>query len=311
MTHTDRHFRYFLRLMSRHVILYTEMITTGAIIHGQQFHRFEFSDMEHPLALQLGGNDPEELSECAKIAEQTGFDEINLNIGCPSDRVKNGQFGACLMAYPDRVAECVAAMKMTVDIPVTVKTRIGIDELDSYDHLANFIGKVYQGGCNTFIIHARKAWLEGLSPRQNREIPPINYETVYNIKSDFPQLEIIINGGITNLRQSLEHLNTVDGVMIGRAVCNNPYMLAQADQLIFNSAATIVSREEILKQFIEYAEHQFTKGTSLHEMSRHILGLFQGQPGARRWRRYLSENVYRKDSGINVIEDAFSSIYAA
>jgi len=311
MTHTDRHFRYFLRLMSHHVILYTEMITTGAIIHGQQFYRFEFSDMEHPLALQLGGNDPGELSECAKIAEQTGFDEINLNIGCPSDRVKNGQFGACLMAYPDRVAECVAAMKMTVDIPVTVKTRIGIDELDSYDHLANFIGKVYQGGCNTFIIHARKAWLEGLSPRQNREIPPINYETVYNIKSDFPQLEIIINGGITNLRQSLEHLNTVDGVMIGRAVCNNPYMLAQADQLIFNSAATIVSREEILKQFIEYAEHQFAKGTSLHELSRHILGLFQGQPGARRWRRYLSENIYRKDSGIKIIEDAFSSIYAA
>jgi tRNA-dihydrouridine synthase A len=311
MTHTDRHFRYFLRLISRHIMLYTEMITTGAIIHGKQYHRLDFKSEEHPLALQLGGNDPNQLSDCAKIAEQTGYDEINLNIGCPSNRVKNGLFGACLMAHPDLVAECVATIKNTVDIPVTVKTRIGIDELDSYEHLSKFIGTVSKGGCNTFILHARKAWLEGLSPRQNREIPVLKYETVYKIKSDFPDLEIVINGGIISLQQGLEHLRKVDGVMIGRAICNNPYLLAEADNLFFNLEAAQISRTEILNQYIDYIESELSDGTFLHEMTRHILGLFQGQPGARRWRRLLSENIYKSNSGIKLIEDALSLIQAA
>jgi tRNA-dihydrouridine synthase A len=311
MTHTDRHFRYFLRLISRRVMLYTEMITTGAIIHGKQYQRLEFSEEEHPLALQLGGNDPVDLSECARIAEQYGYDEINLNIGCPSDRVRNGRFGACLMAYPEVVADCVSAMQAGIAIPVTVKTRIGIDDQDSYEHLAGFIDTVAKSGCRTFIIHARKAWLQGLSPRQNREVPPLRFETVYRIKSDFPELEIIINGGVTTLDQAQAHLQQVDGVMIGRAICNNPYMLAEADRLIFNQDTPPVSRSDILKHYLDYTETHLAKGTSLQETTRHILGLFQGQPGARKWRRYLSENIYHEDSGIEVIENALAAIRAA
>ncbi|MGK0298562.1 MAG: tRNA-dihydrouridine synthase A [Gammaproteobacteria bacterium] len=311
MTHTDRHFRYFLRLLSRHIMLYTEMITTGAIIHGKQYHRLEFSKEEHPLAIQLGGSNPKDLSECAKIAEQSGFDEINLNIGCPSDRVKNGKFGACLMAHPQLVADCVSAMNATVKIPVSVKTRTGIDELDSYEYLSKFIETVSSGGCNTFILHARKAWLQGLSPRQNREIPPLNYNTVYKLKIDFQQLEIVINGGITSLESGLEHLQHVDGIMIGRAVCNNPYLLANADNILYKDEYKNIARTDILKKYIEYVEKQLIKGASLHEMTRHILGLFQGQPGARRWRRYLSENIYKNNSSIKTIEDALSSLQAA
>jgi tRNA-dihydrouridine synthase A len=311
MTHTDRHFRYFLRLISRHVMLYTEMITTGAIIYGKQYHRLEFSKEEHPLAIQLGGSNPKDLSECAKIAEQSGFDEINFNVGCPSDRVKNGKFGACLMAHPQLVAECVSTMNATVNIPVSVKTRTGIDELDSYEYLSNFIETVSSGGCNTFILHARKAWLQGLSPRQNREIPPLNYNTVYKLKTDFPRLEIVINGGITSIESGLEHLQQVDGIMIGRAVCNNPYLLANADHILYKDEYKDIARTDILKKYIEYIESQLIKGASLHEMTRHILGLFQGQPGARRWRRYLSENIYKNNSSIKIIEDALSSVQAA
>ena len=310
MTHTDRHFRYLLRLMSREVMLYTEMITTGAIIYGKQHHRLEFNKKEHPLALQLGGNDPKELSKCAKIAEQVGYDEINLNVGCPSNKVKNGQFGACLMAYPMQVAECVSEMIANVNIPVTIKTRIGIDDLDSYEHLFNFIKIVSEGGCSTFILHARKAYLSGLSPRQNREIPELEYDKVYKIKTDIPHLEIVINGGITTLQQSLDHLQKVDGVMIGRAVCSNPYMLANADQLIFNHNTDAVCRSDALNQFIEYAEAEASHGTSLHEMIRHIFGLFQGQPGARRWRRYLSENIHKKDLGMEIIKNALTAMQA-
>jgi len=311
MTHTDRHFRYFLRLISRNVMLYTEMIATGAIIHGKQYHRFEFSPQEHPLAIQLGGNDPAELSECARIAEQSGYDEINLNIGCPSDRVKNGQFGACLMANPARVAECVAAIAASVSIPVTVKTRTGIDNQDSYEHLHHFISTVAAGGCRTFIVHARKAWLQGLSPRQNREIPPLDYSRVYRIKADFPELEIIINGGIHTLEQSLEHLQFVDGVMIGRAVCHNPYLLAGADRVIFGNYRSSYTRSEILEKFTRYVEQQLHHGTPLQLMTRNIFGLFQGQPGARIWRRYLSENMFDSNSGIEVIEDALHMVQAA
>lgn len=311
MTHTDRHFRYFLRLISRHVYLYTEMITTGAIIHGKQYHRLEYSDAEHPLALQLGGNNPAELAECASIAAGYGYDEINLNIGCPSDRVKNGAFGACLMARPELVAECVAAITARVSIPVTVKTRTGIDDMDSYEHLCHFIETVYQGGCSTFILHARKAWLQGLSPRQNREIPPLNYDTVYRLKREFPELEVIINGGITSLHDGLSHLDHVDGVMIGRAVCSNPYLLAEADRLYFGTSANDTSRETILENYMDYASGRLQQGDTLPRISRHILGLFQGQPGARRWRRYLSENIYKQDSGIEVIENAFNRLQAA
>lgn len=311
MTHTDRHFRYFLRLISRHVMLYTEMITTGAIIHGRQYHRLEFSPQEHPLAIQLGGNHPVELAECGRIAEQTGYDEINLNIGCPSDKVKTGQFGACLMANPALVADCVNAISSRVSVPVTVKTRTGIDNQDSYEHLHRFIRTVASGGCRTFIIHARKAWLQGLSPRQNREIPPLNYDTVYQLKQDFPQLEIIINGGIHTLDQTRQHLQHVDGVMIGRAVCHNPFMLAGADRIIFGAAGSHCTRSEILDRFTRYADTQIGQGIRLHQMMRHLLGLFQGQPGARIWRRYLSENMYDSTSGTEVIEEALHMVHAA
>lgn len=311
MTHTDRHFRYFLRLISRQVMLYTEMIATGAIVHGKQYHRLEFSPQEHPIAIQLGGNHPGELAEVARAAEQTGYDEINLNIGCPSDKVKTGQFGACLMAHPELVAECVAAIAARVSIPVTVKTRTGIDHQDSYEHLHHFVSTVAAGGCRTFIIHARKAWLQGLSPRQNREIPPLNYDTVYRLKQDFPTLEIIINGGIQNMEQSRDHLRHVDGVMIGRAVCHNPFLLATADRVIFGTTVCARTRSEILDEFMRYAESQLAQGTRLHQMMRHLLGLFQGQPGARIWRRYLSENMYDHSSGAEVIEEALHRVQAA
>ena len=292
-------------------MLYTEMLTTGSIIYGKQYHRLQFDKSEHPIGLQLGGNDPLDLSECAKIAEQFGFDEINLNIGCPSDRVKNGQFGACLMATPDIVAECVSAISAKVKIPVTVKTRIGIDDLDSYDFMCQFINTVSAGGCNTFIMHARKALLDGLSPRQNREIPPLNYDSVYQLKSDYPNLGIIINGGITSIESCLEHIKKVDGTMIGRAVCNNPYLLSGADHSLYKQAEHTVTRAEVLNQFIEYAKNQYANGASLHAMTRHILGLFQGQPGAKRWRRHLSENIYKENSGIEVIADALNYVQAA
>ena len=311
MTHTDRHFRYFLRLISRHVLLYTEMITTGAIIYGKQFHRLEYDNSEHPLALQLGGSDPRELAECAKIAEEYGYDEINLNVGCPSDRVQNGQFGACLMSNPQLVGECVHAMQQSVSIPVTVKTRTGIDDMDNYEFLTEFINTVSTAGCRTFIIHARKAWLNGLSPRQNREIPPLNYDKVYNIKSDFSDLEIIINGGINTIEETMTHLDKVDGVMIGRAICNNPYLLSTADSQLYADNTPPLSRDEIVSRYMKYIQSQLDQGQALQQMAKHILGLFQGQPGARKWRRYLSENVYRDNSGVEVIEDALKVMQAA
>lgn len=311
MTHTDRHFRYFLRLISRHVLLYTEMITTGAIIYGKQYHRLEFDNTEHPLALQLGGSNSHDLSECAKIAEQMGYDEINLNIGCPSDRVQNGQFGACLMSQPTLVAECINSMQNSVSIPVTVKTRTGIDNMDDYEFLQNFVEIVSSAGCDTFIIHARKAWLSGLSPRQNREIPPLTYDKVYKIKNDYPDLEIIINGGITTLTEANNHLSNVDGVMIGRAICNNPYLLATADRQLFDDKSNPLNRDDVINQYMGYIQSQLSQGHSLQQMSKHILGLYQGQPGARKWRRYLSENIYKENCGIEVITDALKCMHAA
>ena len=304
MNHTDRHFRYFMRIISPHALLYTEMITTDALIHGDKKRFLEHHADEYPLAVQLGGSDPEALKTCAKITEDAGYDGVNLNVGCPSDRVQSGRFGACLMAEPDLVAEAVAKMLQHVHIPVTVKTRIGIDNRDSYEELTAFIDCIKQAGCNTFVIHARKAWLNGLSPKENREIPPLQYETVYQLKKDFPELDFILNGGLTTLDHIMQQYEYVDGVMIGRAAYQNPYLLAEIEQTLFASKAPPLTRHEILERFIVYIQENLDQGTYLGHMSRHILGLFSGQPGARAYRRYLSENAYKEDAGVNVIRAA-------
>ncbi len=311
MTHTDRHFRYFLRLMSKHTMLYTEMLTTGALIHGDKEHFLAYNREENPLALQLGGNDPEHLSQCAVMAEDAAYNEVNLNIGCPSDRVQSARFGACLMAHPTLVAECVHAMQSRVSIPVTIKTRIGIDNQDSYEELLDFIRIVSDAGCRSFFIHARKAWLNGLSPRQNREVPPLRYDMVYAVKKAYPELEIIVNGGITTLAECKEHLRQVDGVMLGRAVCHNPYLLATVDQEIYQQTRPVLSRHEILQHYIEYIESQLAQGIYLNHMSRHILGLFQGQHGARAYRRLLSEQACKPGAGVNVIKQAMQGVAAS
>jgi tRNA-dihydrouridine synthase A len=301
---TDRHCRYFLRLISRRTLLYTEMITTGAVLRGDRARLLEYDPLEHPVALQLGGSDPPALAECARIVEDYGYDEVNLNVGCPSDRVQNGRFGACLMAEPELVADCVAAMRAAVAIPVTVKTRIGIDELDSYEELAHFVDTVAGAGCATFIIHARKAWLKGLSPKENREIPPLRYDVAARVKRDFPSLEIILNGGIPSLQASLAHLAEFDGAMLGRAVYHDPYLLAEADALLFGDAHPIPSRHEILRAFMPYAEKELAKGVRLQSLARHILGLFHGAPGGRLWRRHLSENAARPGAGVEALRAA-------
>ena len=310
MDWTDRHCRYFLRLISRHVYLYTEMVTTGAILHGDSERLLRFHPDEHPLALQLGGSDPRELAACARIAAQYGYDEVNLNVGCPSDRVQTGRFGACLMAEPGLVAECIAAMSEASPLPVTVKTRIGIDEHQSYEFLAQFVATVAAAGCRSLIIHARKAWLHGLSPKENREIPPLDYPTVYRVKQDFPQLEIILNGGITDLEQAQRHLLNVDGVMLGRAAYHNPYLLAEVDRRFYAAGLTPVSRDDVIERLLPYAARQLAEGARLHHITRHILGLYQGMPGARAWRRYLSEHGHREDAGIEVIQEAQASVTA-
>ena len=301
MDHTDRHFRYFMRIISPHAMLYTEMITTGALIHGDRQRFLEHHADEYPLAIQLGGSEPEDLATCAVIAEEAGFDEVNLNVGCPSDRVQSGRFGACLMAEPELVAEGVDKMSQQVDIPVTVKTRIGIDDKDSYEELTTFIDCVKQAGCNTFIIHARKAWLNGLSPKENREVPPLQYDTVYQLKKDFPELEFVINGGFTTQDAILEQYEYIDGVMIGRAAYQNPYLLAKIEQALFDTETPLPSRNEILERFMEYIQQNLDQGVYLGHMTRHILGLFLGQPGARAYRRYISENAYHEGAGIEVI----------
>lgn len=302
MDWTDRHCRYFLRLISKHAYLYTEMVTTGAILHGDTERLLQFHPAEHPLALQLGGSDPRELAACARIAAGYGYDEINLNVGCPSDRVQTGRFGACLMAEPALVAECVAAMSEASPLPVTVKTRIGIDEHDSYEFLLHFVTAVAAAGCRTFIIHARKAWLHGLSPKENRAIPPLHYDVVYRLKQDLPHLEIILNGGIADLNAALQHLQKVDGVMLGRAAYHNPYLLAEVDRRVFGSHQPPSDRHQVIERLLPYAAQELAKGARLHHITRHILGLFQGMPGARAWRRYLSEYSHGETAGIEVIQ---------
>lgn len=305
---TDTHCRYFLRLISRHSLLYTEMISTGAILQGKNANLLVYDTSEHPLGLQLGGCDPRALMECAVIAEGIGYDEVNLNVGCPSSRVQSARFGACLMAEPELVATCVARMQGAVKIPVTVKCRIGIDKRDSYEELAYFIRTVAEAGCQKFILHARKAWLKGLNPKQNRTIPSLEYEKVYQIKRDFPQLKIIINGGITDLGQAQEHLRYVDGVMIGRAFYQNPYSFIDTDQIIYQQNNTVLKPREVIQQFLPYVEKQLAMGVPLAKMTRHILNVFHGRPGACAWRRYLSEHAPRKEAGIEVLKTAMELV---
>jgi len=305
---TNRDFRYFVRLISRHCLLYTEMVTTGALIHGDKARFLAHDKLEGPLSLQLGGSEPADLAECAAMAQDWGYDEVNINVGCPSDRVQSGRFGACLMADPNLVAECVAAMQARVEIPVTVKTRLGIDEQDSYEFLSQFVETVSAAGCTTFILHARKAWLSGLSPKENRDIPPLNYQRVYDIKRAYPHLQISVNGGIQSLNEVQTHLKQVDGTMLGRVVYHDPYTLATADSSIFGQADQGLSRHEVIEAMLPYISERMAAGRSLKSITRHLLGLFQGQPGAKAWRRYLSEQAHLKGARIEVIEAALKLV---
>lgn len=304
---TDKHCRYFHRLLTKHTVMYTEMVTTGAIIHGQGDY-LAFNTEEHPVVVQLGGSNPKDMAQCAKLCEERGYDAININVGCPSDRVQNGMFGACLMAKPELVADCVKAMQDVVDIPVTVKSRIGIDELDSYQFLVDFIGTISDAGCEQFIVHARKAWLSGLSPKENREVPPLDYPRVYQLKQDFSKLNISINGGIKTIAESLEHLQHVDGVMVGREVYTNPLLLAEVDRAIYQDPRAIPSPHEVVELMIPYIEQQMALGSRFWHIARHMLGLFQGVPGARQWRRHLSEIGHLHSSGPEVLLQALAKV---
>ncbi len=305
---TDRHARYFMRLLSRRALLYTEMVTTGAMLHGDPRRLLAFHPAEHPLALQVGGSDPREMAECARIAEAWGYDEVNINVGCPSDRVQSGRFGACLMATPEVVAVCVAAMRAATSLPVTVKHRIGIDHQDSEADLERFVATVAAAGCRTFIVHARKAWLQGLSPKENREVPPLDYGRVHRLKVAHPELEIILNGGIRSLDEAEAQLGYVDGVMLGREAYHNPYLLTGVDRRLFGDLHPPVSRVEAIRALMPYIEAELAAGTPLSQITRHILGLFQGQPGARGWRRVLSERAHRRGAGVEVIEAALATV---
>ena len=308
LDYTDRHFRYLLRLLSKHVLLYTEMITTQAILQGDCDFLLKYHLIEHPLVLQLGGSDPKSLAKCAVIGQDYGYDGINLNVGCPSSRVQKGRFGACLMKEPELVAECVAGMQAAVKIPVTVKMRLGVDNYDSYTFLQQFVATVADAGCKTFIVHARKAWLKGLSPKQNRAIPPLMYEKVYCLKQDFPQLNIVLNGGITTLEQMQGLMHKVDGLMVGRAICQNPYLLAEVDKIFYEGTNQPLSRFQWLEQFVEYSKDQLQQGVHFNLLSRHVLNLFNGMPGAAGWRRYISENAFRPEAGLEVLFKALEFV---
>lgn len=306
MDWTDRHCRTFHRIMSKHARLYTEMVTADAAIHGDRERLLGFAAVEHPIALQLGGSDPAKLAEAAAIGEAFGYDEINLNVGCPSSRVQEGRFGACLMAEPDLVAACVRAMADRVRIPVTVKCRIGIDAQDSEADLSRFIATVADAGITTFVVHARKAWLDGLSPKENREVPPLDYARVYRLKAARPDLTIVINGGVETLEASAEHLRHVDGVMMGRAAYQTPYVLADVDRVLFDSDAPALSRGDILDQLLPYVQEHLAAGGRLNSVTRHILGIYHGQPRGRVFRRHLSEHGVGEGPGIDVLIDAIA-----
>ena len=292
---TDRHDRFFLRLISKNVMLYSEMVATKSAIHGDREKILGFRKEEHPVALQVGGSDKQELAEVAKLAEEYGYKEINLNLGCPSKKVQKNSFGACLMKDPDLVADCLNKMVNSCNIPVTAKTRIGVDDIEDFDYLNNFINRIREAGCKTIILHARKAILKGLTPKQNLSIPKLNYERVYEIKKENPELEIIINGGITNIEDIKKHLKICDGVMIGRAIYQNPYFLSEIEREIFNTNK-IPSREDIAKEILKYLEEEVKLGTKVNHVMRHTVGLYHGQPGSKDWKRYLSDNMMARDS---------------
>jgi tRNA-dihydrouridine synthase A len=304
MDWTDRHCRVFHRGLTRHALLYTEMVTADAVIHGKREQLLGFSDAEHPIALQLGGSDPAKLAEAAVIGQDYGYDEINLNVGCPSDRVQEGRFGACLMAEPELVARCIAAMRAAVRVPVTVKCRIGIDEQDSEADFQRFIDTVGATGCTTFIVHARKAWLKGLSPKENREIPPLEYARVYRLKDARPDLEIIINGGVTTLSACEDHLQHVDGVMLGRAAYQEPYVLAEVDQRFYGSARSVATRREALEAILTYADAHIANGGRLSNITRHVLGLYHGRPRGKLFRRHLSVEGVKANADSSVLAQA-------
>lgn len=310
MDRTDRHFRYLMRQMTRKTLLYTEMVTIPAILNGDRAKLLGFSPEEHPLALQIGGDDPENAAECARIAADYGYDEINLNVGCPSDRVKSGNFGACLMAQPEIVANVVEAMQKAVDLPITVKHRIGIDERDRYEDMTDFVQVVSEAGCQKFTVHARKAWLQGLSPKENRNVPPLRYEEIYRLKQDFPHLFIEINGGIKTLAAIKEHLSQVDAVMIGRAAYDNPYLFATVDQEIYGENTTPSRLQEVVESMIPYLDYWVNRGLKLNSMTRHLIHLFNGQPGAKAWRRYLTEKGCQDNAGAEVVEQALEYVQA-
>ncbi|MFJ2332830.1 tRNA dihydrouridine(20/20a) synthase DusA [Pseudomonas helleri] len=304
MDWTDRHCRFFLRLMSKHALLYTEMVTTGALLHGDAERFLRHDDTEHPLALQLGGSTPADLAACARLAQAAGYDEVNLNVGCPSDRVQNNMIGACLMAHPGLVAECVKAMRDAVSIPVTVKHRIGINGRDSYAQLCDFVGTVRDAGCESFTVHARIAILEGLSPKENRDIPPLRYDVVAQLKADFPELEIVLNGGIKTLEECHAHLQVFDGVMLGREAYHNSYLLAEVDQQLYGSTEPVIARAQVLEQLRPYIAAHIASGGSMHHITRHILGLGQGFPGARRFRQLLSADIHKANDPLALLDQA-------
>lgn len=304
MDWTDRHCRFFMRLLSKNALLYTEMVTTGALLHGDRERFLRHDEAEHPLALQLGGSNPADLAACAVMAQETGYDEVNLNVGCPSDRVQNNMIGACLMAHPELVADCVKAMRDAVSIPVTVKHRIGINGRDSYAELCDFVGKVHEAGCQSFTVHARIAILEGLSPKENRDIPPLRYDVVAKLKADFPALEIVLNGGIKTLEQCEAHLQTFDGVMLGREAYHNPWLLAEVDRRLFGETTPVLGRAEALEALRPYIAAHIESGGTMHHITRHVLGLGLGFPGARRFRQLLSVDIHKAENPLQLLDQA-------
>jgi len=307
MDWTDRHCRWFHRLLAPSALLYTEMVTTGAVLHGDRERLLGYSPEERPLALQLGGSEPDDLARSAAIAQAMGYDEVNLNVGCPSDRVQQGRFGACLMLEPDLVADCVAAMRAAVTVPVTVKTRLGVDDRDSYPQLSDFVGRVAAAGCEVFVVHARKAWLSGLSPKENREVPELRYEWVHRLKREYPALTVVLNGGIVSADQALEQLRELDGVMLGRAAYHDPWLLAVLHERLFG-APGVDSREQAVERLSAYLAEQIARGVPAKHVSRHVLGLFGGRPGARRWRRYISQHAHLEPDNPRLLLDALAAM---
>lgn len=305
---TDRHERYLARLISKHTVLYTEMITTGALLFGDKARFLDFNETEHPVALQLGGSEPDAMTKSAEFAQQWGYDEVNINVGCPSDRVQSGRFGACLMQAPELVAENVKQMQAAVDIPVTIKCRIGVDDQDPHDALWALVEASANVGCKTFLVHARKAWLKGLSPKQNRDVPPLEYQLVYDLKKAFPELEIVINGGIDTIEACHEHLGHVDGVMMGREAYSNPYIMARVDAELYADKSTPLTRDEVLRAYMSYVEKHIGNGLRLNHMSRHVVGLFHGEPSSRLFRRHISQNAHIPGSGSEVLQEAYDSM---